>query len=111
MKSFGNTMNRFYRLNLNSFCHICDKYVLKRDRRTINIHDKKIFAAYFFPSQIGDQDKKWAPKAICVRCNAQLSKWYTHGNAMPFEIPMMWREPKDHHSDCYVCVTQISCFN
>ena len=26
---------------------------------------------------------------------------------MTFAIPMVWREPQDHSSDCYFCITQI----
>ena len=29
---------------------------------------------------------------------------------MSFEIPTIWREPKDHSSDCYFCRTNIKGF-
>ena len=27
---------------------------------------------------------------------------------MPFTIPLVWREPKDHSIDCYFCTTKIA---
>jgi len=27
--------------------------------------------------------------------------------AMPFAVPVVWREPSNHSSDCYVCLTPL----
>jgi len=30
---------------------------------------------------------------------------------MPFGIPMVWREPKNHIDDCYFCMVNVSGYN
>ena len=43
----------------------------------------------------------------CVTCVRLLTAWAKGSRHMSFAIPMVWREPKDHTSDCYFCITNI----
>jgi hypothetical protein len=40
-------------------------------------------------------------------CEASLA-WVNGSHQVPFTVPMVWREPKDHSSDCYFCLTDIT---
>ncbi|GBN86971.1 hypothetical protein AVEN_75335-1 [Araneus ventricosus] len=57
---------------------------------------------------IGDQDKSWAPHIACQSCCSNMTSWLKGSRDMPFAIPMIWREPKDHSTDYYFCLTDIS---
>lgn len=90
--------------NPDSFCYICGCYTLNRQRRNISSFVKNSYKAYFEIS-LGDQDKKWAPHSVCHNCEEMLRDW-TKGKrkGLPFGVPMVWREPTDHVSDCYFCL-------
>ena len=45
---------------------------------------------------------------FCVTCARRLAEWAKGSRSMPFAIPMVWREPTDHVSDCYFCLTIIT---
>lgn len=93
--------------NPNVFCYICGKYTVLKQRTDITTFVKNAYYAYF-KVKLGDQDKKWAPKKVCRYCVERLRLW-TKGKktCMPFAIPMVWREPKDHFLDCYFCLTNV----
>ena len=57
---------------------------------------KRAYEAYF-DMKLGDQDKQWTPYKVCKNCTDTLRIW-TQGkvNAMRFEVPMVWRSPKNH---------------
>ena len=93
-----------------NFCYICGELTLKAQRRKLTLLIKKCYELYFAFKPV-DLNKKWAPHICCVSCARRLTGWQKGTHQMPFAIPMIWREPKDHASDCYFCVTSISGFN
>ena len=43
--------------------------------------------------------KNGAPHVCCAK---SLREWLNNkGRSMPFALPMIWREPTDHLTDCY----------
>ena len=93
------------------FCYICGEFTLKDSRRNITEFAKKAYFAYF-GVKIGDQDKNWAPHVACHTCIEHLRQW-TNGKriSMRFAIPMIWREPQNHVSDCYFCALNLKGIN
>jgi hypothetical protein len=94
-----------------NFCYVCGKYTTCDQRKNLT---KRVTIAYkyYFGCIIGDQDKSWAPHVCCTMCYSGLTQWLNgKRNSMPFAVPMVWREQKNHHSDCYFCMTKIAGFS
>lgn len=92
--------------HVDNFCYICGELTFKSQRRNLTPLIKKCYQRYF-GCQVGDFDKNWAPNTCCVSCVRLLTGWKNGTHHMPFAIPMIWREPKDHFTDCYFCLTNI----
>lgn len=92
--------------HVDNFCYICGELTFKSQRRNLTPLIKKCYQRYF-GCQVGDFDKNWAPNTCCVSCVRLLTRWKNGTHHMPFAIPMIWREPKDHFTDCYFCLTNI----
>jgi len=101
-------MNR--RLCINhpdNFCYVCGQFSPHYQRKNISRRLKTAYKHYF-GCQLGDQDKTWAPHVCCTVCYSGLTQWLNgKRKKMPFAVPMVWREPTNHHSDCYFCLTNI----
>lgn len=88
----------------NNFCYICGEVTFLSQKRSITKVIKTAYSLYF-GCRIGDQDKSWAPHICCNTCAANLKLWLTgKRQAMPFAVPMIWREPTDHLNNCYFCM-------
>jgi len=75
-----------------------------RQRKAITAIVKKAYHLYF-GCKNGEQDKSWAPHLCCRKCAANFSQWLNgKRHAMPFTVPMVWREPNNHTTDCCFCV-------
>ena len=90
-----------------AFCYICCEVTLKSRRRPFTPLIKKC-CEHYFGCKVGHQDKSWAPHFCCVTCARHLAAWAKGSPCMPFTIPMVWREPTGHVSDCYFCLTIIT---
>ena len=91
-----------------AFCYICGCYTLNRQRRNISSFVKRAYKSYF-EVHLGDQDKQWAPHVVCHNCEEMLRDW-TKGKrkGLPFGVPMVWREPNNHATDCYFCMVNTT---
>ena len=89
------------------YCYICGKYTTPINRRNMTLKIQDLYQKYF-GCHIGDQDKPWAPHFCCTTCYLALWKW---GNGkqscLSFAVPMIWREPTNHATNCYFCLTKI----
>ena len=79
----------------------------KSQRRSFTSLIKKCYEHYF-DCKVGDQDKSCAPNFCCVTCARHLVEWAKGSHCMPFAISMVWREPTDHASGCYFCLTSTT---
>ena len=89
-----------------AFCYICGVFTLPKQRRNISEFVKRAYYCYF-NVKIGHQDKPWAPHKVCHSCEENLRQWTKGTNKIKFAIPMVWREPRDHITDCYFCLTDV----
>jgi len=90
-----------------AFCYICGEVTFKSWRWSFTPLIEKCYEHYF-GCKVGDQDKSWAPHFCYVTCARRLAAWAKGSCCMPFAIPMVWREPVDHVSACYFCLTSIT---
>ena len=99
------TKRRQYRNNPDVFCYICGEYMMAKHRFNVRDFTKRAYETYF-GMKLGIQGKSWAPHKVCKHCTETLQVSLMRSGA-----PMVWREPKNHHDDCYFCIVDMSGWN
>ena len=93
------------------FCYICGEYTIVPNRNPVTSFVKRAYHAYF-GIKLGDQDKAWAPHMVCKACTEYLRQWSKgKKSCLKFGIPMVWREPTNHVTDCYFCAIDVTGIN
>ena len=90
-----------------SFCYICGRFTKKKVRRNIILFIKNAYYADF-GMKLGNQDKSWAPHKVCIACMSTFSLRMKGKKHFSFGVPMVWREPQNHFSDCYFCAVKTT---
>lgn len=93
---------------LEKFCFICGKYSSVKTPRRFT-EGLKLAYLHYFGFAAEHLDDPWTPDSVCNSCSSILNKW-NGGNevAFLFAVPMLWRSPIDHVTDCYFCLTEVS---
>lgn len=117
--------------NQDNFCYVCGEYVVKKNKRNFTYLLRENYLQYFGLAT-ENLDEQWTPSIICLSCHMNLMGWasgsteyvfsdalydiymkYFHGLQpfslnirwhMKFGVPMIWRKPFCHATDCYFCL-------
>ena len=104
-------MDRKRKNNPDRLCYICSNAVLHNRQAKITYIVKKEYRDYF-GVKLGVQDKPFALLVCCKTCVENLRDWSNdRRKSIPFAIPMVWREGKDHITDCYFCMINLRGIN
>ena len=94
-------MSRKCANNPDNFCYTCREVTFTSRKCSVTPTTKKACSLYF-GCKVGDQDKKWTPHVCCTTCSSKLNaRANGKGRCMPFGVPMVWRVPSNHSTDCY----------
>ena len=101
-------MDRKCKNSPDRFCYICRNVVLPNHQAKITDFTNQVNRDYFGVKE-GDQDKRFT---FAVKHVENLRDWRNgKRKSIPFTIPMVRREGKDHITDCYFRVINLKVIN
>ena len=92
------------------FCNTCGEYTIAPNWRPVTRFITRTYHAYF-GIKLADQHKAWAPHMVYKACTETLRRWTNGKRSLNFGIPLVWREPTNHATDCYFCAIDVTGIN
>ena len=104
-------MDRKCRNNPGKFCYICGNVVLPNSQAKITEFVKKVYRDYFWVN-LGEQYKSFTPHVCCKTFVGNFRDW-SNGKRkrMLFAISIVWREGKNHITECYFSMINLKGIN
>ena len=90
--------------------YICEEYTIAHNRKPVTSFITRAYNAYF-GIKLADQGKAWVLYIVCKACTETLRGWAKSKKSLNFEIPMVWRKPTNHVTDCYFCAVDVTGIN
>lgn len=95
------------KVSADRFCYVCGQYIVGQKGKNITFAMQNAYMHYFGFSVSGTE-KPWVPNVFCNACRIKLYRWSLGVKTyFPFSSPMLWREPQDHTTDCYFCLSNV----
>lgn len=88
--------------NADDFCYVCGKFASKKSKLPFTDVIQEKYREYF-KKAVQNLGERWTPSIICTSCKIRLYK-----AKMNFTVPMIWKKPLCHETDCYFCLSKRS---
>ena len=87
--------------NPDNFCYIHREVTFASRKCSITPTPKNILLVF----RLKVPGQKMGTYVCCTTCSSKLNVWVNEkGRCMPFGVPMVWRVPSNHSTDCYFCM-------
>lgn len=95
----------------NIFCYVCGSFCVSSQRKAITENTKTHYELYF-GRVMQNLEYYWVPEIVCNAYEANLNLWWNGTRPqMPFAVPMIWKKPRNHRTDCYFCMINVIGFS